>query len=97
MPEIPSDYVQEILEKIMEAKIATLNTKIDAIDDKITGNHREVKELLTTHTQCCTSNMNMHDNRIRQLFSHKDKVTGALIVIGSIVTIISGFLIAHFA
>ena len=41
--------------------------------------------------------MNAHDDRIRKLFAHKDKVTGALIVIGSLVTIISGFLIAHFA
>ena len=95
--DVPSDYVQKMLEKIMQAEIATLNTKIDAIDDKLTDNHAEVKELLKTQTRNCTSNMTVHDTRIRELLDHKSKITGALIVISFIVTIITGFLIAHFA
>jgi len=102
--EVPSDQILDMLQKIMDGKAETLNAQLKGLNNEVSElrktietNHVEVKGLITKHVGVCSSNMDKHDDRIRELFEHKNKVSGALAIIGVLVTLIIGFLIAHFA
>lgn len=100
MTEVPSDYVQKIMEKLIESKVELLNNKIkevrsdiEEVKSTISNNHTEIKGLLNTHLTSCTTNMKYHENKIEDLEKHRNTANGFFVAIGFVITVLSGYLL----
>lgn len=61
---------------------------IDELRTDMRNEFKEVKTLFADHVKCCKEEMQWHDKRIRKNEQFTSRVTGGLIVLGSLLTLV---------
>lgn len=77
---------------IEQTLIEHFDKRIDDLKSDLKGDIGEVKGMLETHLEHCDKQMKEHHDEIDDLKAHKNKVIGALAVLGFLITVLSAIL-----